>query len=224
MILVPPKVAPPVVTLEDVQRAVDESIKALPVQAVAVKGDIGERGLPGENGKPGTDGKPGIDGKPGKTGKSVVGPAGLKGDPGPKGPPGKKGDKGDPGEFPEGVTILTLDEEPSLRGSLELVAGANIAIDRSIKGKAIINARTQNVGAGGVVMMNGDGSGEAGVEYLIQDEVSKHWTDDDFEIGINIIGVRATSYASCYIPHDLSIRKIVTVKDEFGTGVTVYPY
>lgn len=61
--------------------------------------------------------------------------------------------------------------------------------------------------------------------YIVQtlDDVS--YTDSQFMRGHNIIGVRYAGACDVRLPSDLSIEKVITVKDEAGAGpITISPY
>lgn len=65
----------------------------------------------------------------------------------------------------------------------------------------------------------------ASVTYQTQVVADRFWLNSEFVLGENIIGVRFSGAATVYLPADLDIRKIVTVKDEVGLGlvsVTTY--
>ncbi len=61
--------------------------------------------------------------------------------------------------------------------------------------------------------------------YQTQIIANKFWVAEDFLLGENIIGVRYMGPSIVYLPADLEVRKIVTVKDETGLGlVTITTY
>lgn len=68
-----------------------------------------------------------------------------------------------------------------------------------------------------------DFSGSADIQYTAQSEADKSWFDNEFVRGTNIIGVR-TAGAIVRLPIDLSVEKLVYVKNETGGSVTVVPY
>ncbi len=63
----------------------------------------------------------------------------------------------------------------------------------------------------------------ADIAYQQQVVADKSWLDSEFVRGTNIIGVR---YAGAAVrrPHDLSVEKLIHIKDELGGGFTVYSY
>lgn len=63
-------------------------------------------------------------------------------------------------------------------------------------------------------------------QYIQQADQAVWYTDDDFEVGRNIIGVSyGAGEAFVHIPSDLAAQKIVSVKNEAGAGdVFVRPY
>lgn len=63
----------------------------------------------------------------------------------------------------------------------------------------------------------------ANIRYTVQSVADKSWFDNEFVRGTNIIGVR-TAGAIVRLPIDLSVEKLVYVKNETGGSVTVVPY
>lgn len=58
--------------------------------------------------------------------------------------------------------------------------------------------------------------------YLVQEDEERFWTDAEFVRGQNILGVRHAG-ALVFLPSNLSVEKIVTVKAENGPiSVTTY--
>lgn len=122
---------------------------------------------------------------------------------------------------PDDASFLTVeDERDRLNKSEQLVEGIGIRFDRTEKGKLKIHS-TGGMSGGFPVDSGTDAGG--GVFYLIQNESDRQWSDEEFKRGQNIVGVRFGG-ATVRLPHDLSIEKIVYVKDETGSGIIVQPY
>lgn len=197
------------------------------------RGDIGARGPRGLKGDRGTDGDPGRDADNDATyltredetktlpnSERLVAGTNIRFD-----------------RSQKGQLILHSDSRVSVVGGgagtgtgsgiiIALVEGDGIAIDATDPSMPVVgvsapqDGTTYGIKDGSWVPVATDA---AQIEYFVQTEASKHWLDSDFVFGNNVIGVR-TAGALVYLPHDLSSRKLVSVKDESGGGATVYPY
>lgn len=79
-------------------------------------------------------------------------------------------------------------------------------------------------GRPGAIIQTGGGSASQPI-YLIQTTTPVFYTASQFVRGLTIIGVRVAGPANVYLPHDLPIDEVITVKDEAGAGaVTVQVY
>jgi hypothetical protein len=144
-------------------------------------------------------GPEGPPGKPGKDGESI------KGD---KGDPGPKGDKGDPGPIQPipAEMINEIGKIPKIVDHLDKVDKKIQSLERKPSQQWIGGSSAAGSGGG------------AGVNYIVQEEQEKTYGTSEFEVGINIIGVRYVGSSIVNIPHDLEIEKIITIKDEAGFG------
>lgn len=195
------------------------------VQSVGPAGARGDAGRDGIDGKDGADGKDGVHGKDGRDG--VDGKDGVRGEQGERGLRGSRGQKGDKGSAgsdglnaPTDATFLTYeDERDSLGKSLKLEAGPGISLDRTAEGRFRISSFAG--GAGGVAGQPGEFSG---ISYEVQEDQERYWTNDELIRGYNIIGVRYAGAAVVYLPHDMDIEKLVSVKNEYGSSVSIRSY
>lgn len=125
----------------------------------------------------------------------------------------------------DSASVLTLkDESRVISGSVQLIPGPGVFFDElSRPGKMILNVALRGY-SGAVAVSQPGGGGSASIAYQPQTDADKYWADTDLVAGETIIGVR-TSPATVRLPHDLSVNKIVTVKDETGDGnITVLSY
>lgn len=155
---------------------------------------------------------------------AVMGPPGPKGDAGPpgrdavgeRGPPGPKGDPGPQGEPGPPGTDMSVPADV-------LAAPAKIVkLEKDVD--ALKKERRQS---SQVYMGGGGGTGTVTevVRYTQQSTTDGTYVEGDFIEGINIIGVTYAGAATVNLPLDLSVKKIITVKDEAGLGlVTINGY
>lgn len=182
------------------------------------RGDSGDRGEQGERGEKGERGFRGSRGPKGEKGD--------KGDDGARGPRGPRGERGTDGvdgkDAPVEATFITFeDERDDLPNSLPIEQGQGVVIERTLEGKLRISAYGSGGGFVGGLLPSGSFSG---VNYAVQEEQERYWQDDELVRGHNIIGVRYAGAAVVYLPHDLAIEKIVSVKNEYGGSVSVRSY
>jgi hypothetical protein len=154
----------------------------------------------------------------------VVGPKGPAGDPGPVGPPGPRGEPGEPG--PRGlpgrpgeqaeIPATILNEVAQIPKIVTHLTKVDKKIEELDKRRPV----QQYIGSGG-----GGGVVTEVVRYKVQEDQTHDYVASDFIDGFNIIGVRYVGASEVRLPATLASTRIVSVKDETGSGsITINSY